>query len=471
MTEKFSASDIAQKGLPAREGPRKKVIVVGAGMAGLVAAFELLKQGHEPIILEARSRVGGRVYTLRAPFAEGLHAEAGAMRIPKTHLLTLHYCKEFGLELYPFTMDNPKCFYHLQGQKLRVAECQANPALIPYRLEKHEQGKSIGQLWQAAIREFVELLAKEGDSAWDQIVEKYDRYSTYEFLESRKWSEGAIELFGLLENQEAELNYSFVEMLREDLGRYYTDLCQISGGTDRLPYAFYDKLKQHIHFGAVVTALDQTPDGVVAHYTTRAGQHKVHGDYMIVTVPFAVLRHIKIMKPFSRAKQKAIRELHYDASAKIFLQCRKRFWEEEEGIFGGGTISDLSVRNTYYPEHGRETGRGVLLASYTWSEDAERWGSLSPDERIAQAIQDVAQIHPQITHEFEVGASIMWHDDEFAGGAFALFEPEQQTRLYKDIISPEGRIHFAGEHASLEHAWIQGAIESGLRAAWQVHNA
>jgi monoamine oxidase len=154
---------------------------------------------------------------------------------------------------------------------------------------------------------------------------------------------------------------------------------------------------------------------------------------------------------------------------KIFFQCRRRFWELDDGIFGGGTITDLPIRNTYYPEHGRETGRGVLLASYTWSEDAQRWGSLSSDERIEQAIEDVAQIHPQILKEFEVGASVSWHEDKFAGGAFALFEPGQQTRLYETIIAPEGRIHFAGEHASLAHAWIQGAIESGLRAAWEVN--
>jgi monoamine oxidase len=83
----------------------------------------------------------------------------------------------------------------------------------------------------------------------------------------------------------------------------------------------------------------------------------------------------------------------------------------------------------------------------------------------------MAQIHPQIVDEFEVGASWMWHDDEFAGGAFALFDPGQQSLLYNDIIKPEGRIHFAGEHASLAHAWLQGAIESGLRAAVEIHQA
>ena len=109
-----------------------------------------------------------------------------------------------------------------------------------------------------------------------------------------------------------------------------------------------------------------------------------------------------------------------------------------------------------------------MLASYTWGEDAQRWGSLSHEDRVVQALEDVTRIHPQAVDEFEVGASKMWHDDEFAGGAFALFDPGQQTLLHEAIVAPEGRFHFAGEHASLAHAWIQGSIESGLRAAKEV---
>jgi monoamine oxidase len=175
-------------------------------------------------------------------------------------------------------------------------------------------------------------------------------------------------------------------------------------------------------------------------------------------------------KPFSRAKQRAIRQLHYDASAKI-LSSAGAVSGGRRGIFGGGTLTDLPIRNLYYPDHGRETGRGIILASYTWSEDAQRWGSLRPEERIVQALDDVAEIHPQVVKEFEVGTSWMWHDDEFAGGAFALFDPGQQTLLYEEIVRPEGRIYFAGEHASLYHAWIQGALESGLRTAIAVHQA
>jgi len=267
------------------------------------------------------------------------------------------------------------------------------------------------------------------------------------------------------------MNASFLEVFREDAGDFYTNMLEIEGGGDRLPHSFLPELRDNIRFGAKMFAISQSPDDVTVFYRTAAGRDQATGDYAIITVPFPVLRHVEILTPFSRAKQRAIRQLHYDASAKILFQCRRRFWEEDDGIFGGGTITDLPIRNLYYPDHGRETGRGVILASYTWSQDAERWGSLSPDDRIEEALEDVSQIHPQILREFEVGASWMWHDDEFAGGAFALFDPGQQTLLHDQIVAPEGRIHFAGEHASLFHAWIQGAIESGLREAIAIHSA
>lgn len=463
--------DVVKSGIKSRlqDHKPKKVVIVGAGLAGLAAGYELKRAGHTPIILEAQQRVGGRVYTLRDPFTEGLYAEVGAMRIPRAHKLTLAYIDKFDLPTNDFTMDNPNAYFHIGGRKIRIAEGDANPALLGFEVGAHEQGQTAGRLWLKTIKPLLDKLEKDDDVAWDEIVAQYDQYSTREFLEVNGWSEGAIEMYGLLANQEAVMNSSFLELFREDAGNYYTDMIEIQGGTDRLPSAFLPELKENIRFGAKMVAIDQTPEGVIIHYRTSAGRFEEKGDYAIITVPFPVLRHVEVLKPFSRAKQRAIRQLHYDASAKILFQCRRRFWEEDDGIFGGGTITDLPVRNLYYPDHGRETGRGVILASYTWSEDAQRWGSLSPGDRIEQALENVALIHPQVTQEFEVGASWMWHDDEFAGGAFALFDPGQQTLLHDEIIKPEGRIYFAGEHASLYHAWIQGAIESGLRTAMAIH--
>jgi monoamine oxidase len=352
---------------------------------------------------------------------------------------------------------------------MRVSEANTNPDSLGFIVAPHERGKSYAQLWAQAIQPIVKKLETGGASAWDEIVAEYDEFSIREFLESRQWSEGAIEMYGLLADQEAIMNTSFLELLREEVGNYYTNMIELDGGMDYLPRAFMPALRKRIRFGAKMIALDQAPDSVTIHYETAAGRMSATGDYAIITAPFPVLRHVEVLKPFSRAKQRAIRQAHYDASAKILFQCRRRFWEEDDGILGGGTITDLPVRVMYYPDHHRETGRGIILASYTWGEDAERWASLSPRDRIEQALEDVAQIHPQITQEFEVGVSHVWHNAEFAAGAFALFDPGQQTLLHEHIIAPEGRVHFAGEHASLWHAWIQGAIESGLRAANEIH--
>jgi monoamine oxidase len=460
---------LIRDGFPPNGSKPKKVIIVGAGMAGLVAAYELKRAGHDPLILEARHRVGGRVYTVREPFAEGLHGEAGAMRLPLGHKLTLAYVEKFNLETYPFTMGNPQTYIHLQGRKVRAADF--DPQVYDFELAPGEKGKNPQVLVDKALKPLKQLLEKKGEAAWDEIVAKYDEFSTREFLVQTGLSEGAIELFGILSNNEARMNYSFIEYFRSEVEHGFSHMVQIKGGTDRLPHAFLPSVGECIRYGAKMTALEQSPDSATVRYETRGGRFEARGDYVLLTVPFPVLRHVEASPAFSHPKQRAIRELNYDASGKIFFQCRRRFWEQDEGIFGGGTLTDLPVRNIYYPEHGRETGRGVLIASYTWAQDAQRWQSLSRDDRITQALEDVAAIHPQIVQEFEVGYSHMWHDDEFAGGAFALFEPEQQTLLHKAIIQPEGRIHFAGEHAALSHRWIQGAVESGLRAALEIHQA
>lgn len=184
--------DVIRKGIRSefKDGRPKKVIIVGAGVAGLVAGYELKRAGHNPLLLEAQQRVGGRVYTLRQPFMEGLYADVGAMRIPRAHLLTLEYIAKWGLKTNDFTMDNPNAYYYIGGQKIRIADGNADPALLGFDVSDQERNHTAGSLWMKAIRPLLDLLEKDGDPAWDEIVSRYDQYSTREFLEMNGWSEG-----------------------------------------------------------------------------------------------------------------------------------------------------------------------------------------------------------------------------------------------------------------------------------------
>lgn len=449
-----------------RHGP-KRVIVLGAGIAGLAAGYELARAGHEPVVLEAQNRVGGRVHTLRS-FAPGLYGEAGAMRIPRIHDLTLEYCRQFGLELRPFLMDCERAPVYLAGRRMTPAEFQL-PENMPFDLAPNELGRSYEDIWREATREVHELYAREGDAARAIIGARYDRYSIRAFLKERGLSEGAIELYGIMSFREANMNVSIVELLREVVGKAFEDMQEIVGGCDLLPRAFYERIKPHVRLGAQAVSVDQHEDGVTVHCRTGAGTVAESGDYCICTLPFGVLRHLDFRPGLSKGKYRAIRGLNYNPSTKILLQVRHRFWERE-GIFGGATPTDLPVRRIVYPSHPiPDEERGILLASYTWGQDAARWSALAEDDRIALALKDIAKIHPQILHEFEGGASYAWQDDPHAVGAFALFEPGQETAMHSDIVKPEGRVHFAGEHCSLWHAWIQGSLESGISAARDIH--
>jgi monoamine oxidase len=450
--------------------PGKRVIIIGAGMAGLVAGYELARAGHDPLILEAQNRVGGRVFTLRR-FAPGLYAEAGAMRIPRVHDLTLGYCERFGLELRPFLMGNPKGLVHVAGRRLTAEQAGLAPDDLGFAVADNERGRSFSDLWADATRDMRAWLEADEVAGWERIVREYDGYTLREFLEVKGFSEGAIEMYGVMNFVEADMNNAVVEEFREDFGRAFEDMQEIVGGMDNLPNAFYREIPDRVRFGAEVHAIDQDADSVTVHYKTESGRYSATGDYAIVAIPFSVLRQVEVMSPFSREKQRAIRQLNYSASTKILFQVRERIWETDDGIYGGASVTDLPIRRLNYPTPDPTTTRGVLLASYTWSQDAARWGAMDEETRLEEALEDVSKIHPRIREVYEVGASHAWYDDRYANGAFALFEAGQQTQLQADIVRPEGRIHFAGEHCSLYHAWIQGALESGLRAAQAIHEA
>ncbi|HEV3262878.1 MAG TPA: FAD-dependent oxidoreductase [Gemmataceae bacterium] len=459
------------------------VVIVGAGLAGLVAAYELEQRGHSVVILEADSKhVGGRVPTQR--FADGLYGELGAMRIPQNHELTRHYIKKFGLTLRRFVLSNPEAFYYLRGRRERIKDVKRLNRL--YRLKANEREKTPDELWAAAVTSRLNKLTKaEKDDLFavtpkTEAVRALDQLSLQRLCEDAGLSAEAIELVAATEGQEMEMFTGATETLREELKQIWSlGFDEIVGGTDRLPAAFVEHLKSKPRMGCEVTGLRQDADKrrAAAVYTEAGKARQAEGDFVLCTLPLPVLSWLKVEPAFSGMKKRAIRELNYDSATKVLAVTSRRFWEVDDGIFGGGTFTDLPTGTTYYPSDNAaakdakvSAGPGVLLASYSWGMAARRLASLPAKEGARLAIRHLSAVHPQLAKEGAVRDSACWNWDShrWSGGGFAWFMPGQHSALYRHIVTPEGRIHFAGEHASLTHTWMQGALESGLRAAREI---
>lgn len=446
----------------------RRVLVLGAGIAGLVAAGELRAHGYDVTVLEARQRVGGRVHTMRLPGSE-LAAEMGAMRIPHDHRRTVALCGELGLTLLPFASGSV-------GTRESISRSGVDARSSG--LAGWERSRDVWSRWERTVedvrRDWFRLSRR-------QFIDRWDRLSIRGFLRSRGWSEQAIEEYGIVTFTESTLGTSVLQEFRETFSSAYETAYRIDGGMDLLPRGLADRLRDCVLLGHEVEQIVDGVDGIEVATRTAAGQVVFRADLVVCTLPFPVLRTVDLVGSFSPGKRRAVRQLHYDAATKVYLQLRRPTWRREVGLAGGAVSTAAPIRRTQYPalDH-LGADRHLLLASYTWGQDALQWAALSENERMRLATRDLEQAHPGVSAEVEGSISHAWSADRYAMGAYALGEPGQTRDLLDDAVRPEGRIVFAGEHCSHLPAWIEGAVESahdavamilprrpaGARASW-----
>ena len=445
----------------AQQGHR--VIIVGAGLAGLAAAHELIRARHQVTVLEARTRPGGRVYTLREPFSDGLYADAGAARIQDSHQFTLKYVKQYNLTLDPFFPSQGSTVTRVAGKRI-VGPPRMPVDLAQVPLPFSDEEKKLGHIGCLSKYLFSHLkdLGDPTSPGWpDRDLGRFEM-PIPEFCEKQGASPAFISMIALGHDLGG---MSALHLLRDAaVGRTTKLFYKIRGGNDLLPKAMAAALSDRILYGAPVTRIEQTATGVRVIYLRNGVPQTVDGDYLVCAIPLTVLRRVEISPALSPVKWAAVQEIDGLPMTRVFLQSRKRFWLDRGESGWANTDDPIDVWDYTRDQPGT---RGILGA-YTSGRMAHQVTARQPVERGPFVLEMMERVHPGIREHYEGSASHSWVDDPWALGAGADFRPGQLSAFARALGTPEGRFHFAGEHTSPWSGWMNGGLESGERAASEI---
>ena len=470
------------------------VLVLGSGLAGMVAAYELRKAGYAVHILEYQNRSGGRNWSLHGgdtytelggftqhvAFDKGLYLNPGPWRIPHHHQALLHYCKLLGVQLEPFIQLNYNAYVHStkafggKPQRYRTVQADFDGHVAELLAKTVQQGK----LDELVTREDREILltalrqwgALDKNYAYAKGLESADRrgfdHPPGGGLNAQPTPTDPIALGDLLKSG------TWAAIGQAQGYDFQQTMFQPVGGMGMIGRAFGKELAGVTRYNAKVVDIRQDAHGVTVSFvdTESGGEiQTAHADWCVCTIPASILSQIPMN--VGAPMRAAINAIPYNASAKVGLQMKRRFWEEDEQIYGGITYTDQPNGMIGYPSTGYfSSGKGVLLGAYTFGPNAVEFTAMSPAERIAKAVEYGAAIHPQYRAEFETGATVAWHRVPWTLGCAGAWTEATRAAHYANLCAIDGRIVLAGEHASMIPAWQEGAILSSLDTIGRLHH-
>lgn len=466
----------SSRGLLERHSQPGRVLVLGAGLAGLAAAWELAQAGHEVTVLEAQSRPGGRVLTLREPFADGLYAEAGGMVFSDRYRHLQRYTRIFGLSTSKVQSDpDLGSVYYLRGGRYVVTG--ATPVAWPYRLKAEEQGLGPAGLFERYVSDLIETFGDPSAPDWRiEPLLSYDELSFADLLRARGASDEAVALmscylwFGAGIERGSALSVFLGQMA---LFSAAGPVQVVAGGNDRLPHAMAAKLRRDIYYGTPVRSILQRANAVeVICDRTASGEHRsFSADRVICTLPLPALGRIEVHPVLSSEMREACSGLQYLEVLRMFAQMRRQFWRER-GV-AGPAQTDLPVGQIQQHPLARSGGPGdrAILEGHLRGGQVAPVVALAEPERLDLLLEGLEKVHPGARDHYEGGVTKAWVDDPWSGGGLSWYGPGEVSRWLPVVARPHGRIHFAGEHTSAVNATMEGALASGVRAAREVNEA
>ncbi len=447
----------------------KRVIVLGAGLAGLSAAYKLMNRGYDVTVLEARDRPGGRVETVRNGFQSGGYAEMGAVRVLDTHEYTLRYIDEFGLELTPYDTGT-------RAFSMRDTRFLAPPAGEPWPLPGFapDEQPNPSARFPRYLGAGFEQLGDVADPGWPGTVPsalELDRTTIDDYMgaqgASRTWRDWFYAQTGRVARTNAAVAFAVEALSAGD------NVSSIKGGNDRLPHAFAAALADRVKYRSEVVAIAQDRDGVTIGFEDGTGRHQVRADRCVCALPFAPLRRVQLDADFSQDKLAAIHKLEYMAAARCYFQTRTRFWQNDPlGPLGGLDLvgTDTMAGRVWNTSSQQPDPTAGMLHAYMFDTEALEFASYG--DRREQAMSRLFQrLVPGIDGQIIGVAHKTWQEDRWAGGGWAWPRPGDLRWMLPALRRPEGRVHFAGEHTSLWIAWMNGALESAERVVEEVLTA
>lgn len=438
----------------------KSVTVIGAGLAGLSAALDLQHAGWQVTVLEARERVGGRVHSVRK-FSKGLVAEGGGEYIDSHHTRMLSLAKEFHLSLGDVGS--------WQGQSGDWGVFEGKAGLLNNSgLWGTDLTVEYEKMWRA-LAELGRLVEDPHDPIAAPNAIALDRRSALEWINQQSVHPLARNMF--IQHIRSEYTceperFSLLDLAR-NASMYYRDANQwpatyrILGGNDLLPQAMAGQLRD-VRLGATVTSIKVEDEKTVITYQQGDSHHVIDSSFAILAIPLTTARRIDFHSSLPPAHQKMVDEITYGAVTKVLIEYRRRFWHEQG--WNGRLFTDGPIVLTWDATSHLHSEHGIITV-YTGGAPGAKLSQLPDEERIQAAVSFIEGVFPGSQDLIENTATIAWVNEAFSQCSYMALAPGEVTTHWKTLSTPAGRLYFAGEHTSAIQGFMEGAVESGQRAA------